>query len=67
VGVPRVVLRVPRVVLRVPRVVLRVPRVVLRVRPAVAGGTAAVLLEVAVPRQAAPPSLLSVPGWMAQA
>ncbi|HEY2504481.1 MAG TPA: hypothetical protein VGI68_24480 [Mycobacterium sp.] len=57
----------PRVVVRVPRVVVRVPRVVVRVLPAVAEGTAAVLLEVAVPRQAARPGLPSVSGSVAQA
>ena len=62
-----VVVRVPRVVVRVPRVVVRVPRVVVRVPPAVAAGTAAVLPEVAVPRQAARPGLPSVPGSVAQA
>jgi hypothetical protein len=62
-----VVVRVPRVVVRVPRVVVRVPRVVVRAPPAAAGETVAVLLEVAVPRQAARPGLQSGPGSVAQA
>ena len=49
-----VVVRVPRVVVRVPRVVVRAPRVVVRAPPAAAGGTAAVLLEVAVPGRGLP-------------
>jgi hypothetical protein len=59
------VLGVPAVVVRAPAVVVRVPAVVVRVFPLVVGGTAAVLLEVAVPRRTARAVLPSVGGPLA--
>lgn len=58
-------LGVPAVVVRAPAVVVRVPAVVVRVFPLVVGVTAAVLFEVAVPRQTARAVLPSVGGPLA--
>ena len=53
------------VLVRVPAVVVRVPAVVVGVCPLVVAGTAAVLLEVAVPRQTERAALPSVGGPLA--
>ena len=55
----------PSVLVRVPPVLVRVPAAVVRVAPLVVGGTAAVLLEAAVPRQTARAALPSVGGPLA--
>jgi hypothetical protein len=64
-GVPVVAVRVPAVAVRVPAVLVRVPAVLAGVFPLVVGGTAAVLLEVAVPRQTERAALPSVGGPLA--
>jgi hypothetical protein len=65
VRVPAVAVRVPAVAVRVPAVLVRVPAVLAGVFPLVVGGTAAVLLEVAVPRQTERAALPSVGGPLA--
>jgi hypothetical protein len=65
--VPPVLVWGPPVVVGVPPALVGEPPVVVGVPPAVVGGTAAVLLEGAVPRQAARSALPSVPGSVAQA
>jgi hypothetical protein len=65
VRVAAVLVRAPAAVVRVPAVPVRVPAVVVRVFPLAVGGSAAVLFEVAVPRQTARAVLPSVGGPLA--